>query len=71
MGHERSFMVPADITDISSVQHLLAESLKSFGRLDLLFNNAGISVPAKPLEVLAFEEWQRVLTVMANQMPYG
>lgn len=61
MARERSILVPTDITEPSQVQSLFAATLQSFGRLDLLFNNAGISAPAKPLEELRFEEWQAVI----------
>jgi NAD(P)-dependent dehydrogenase (short-subunit alcohol dehydrogenase family) len=61
IGHERSIIVPTDITDGKQVKQLFAKTLKTFGRLDLLFNNAGINAPAKPLEDLTFDEWQRVI----------
>jgi NAD(P)-dependent dehydrogenase (short-subunit alcohol dehydrogenase family) len=61
IGHERSIIVPTDITDSKQVKQLFAKTLKTFGRLDLLFNNAGINAPAKPLEDLTFDEWQRVI----------
>jgi NAD(P)-dependent dehydrogenase (short-subunit alcohol dehydrogenase family) len=53
--------VPADIADPTSVSALFADIRQTFGRLDVLFNNAGISAPGKPLEDLGFEEWQAVV----------
>ncbi len=58
---KRALVVPADITIPESVQHLFSQTMKTFGRLDLLFNNAGISAPAKLFEELTLEEWQRVI----------
>ena len=59
---KRTLVVPTDITIRESVQHLFSRTIKTFGRLDLLFNNAGVNVPAKPFEELTLEEWQRVIT---------
>jgi NAD(P)-dependent dehydrogenase (short-subunit alcohol dehydrogenase family) len=60
---ERILVVPTDVTDPLSVQALFAKTEAAFGRLDLLFNNAGINVPAVPLEELTFEQWKSVLDV--------
>ena len=59
----RVLVVPTDVSDPASVQHLFGETKRAFGRLDLLFNNAGINVPAIPLEDLTFEQWQSVVDV--------
>jgi NAD(P)-dependent dehydrogenase (short-subunit alcohol dehydrogenase family) len=53
--------ITADVTDRSSVDALFARVARDFGRLDLLFNNAGVSAPPTPLEDLAFEQWRAVL----------
>jgi NAD(P)-dependent dehydrogenase (short-subunit alcohol dehydrogenase family) len=58
----RTLVVPTDITIPQSVQHLFSQTMKTFGRLDLLFNNAGINAPAKPFEELTLQEWQSVIT---------
>lgn len=58
---KRTLVVPTDITIPESVQHLFSQTMKTFGRLDLLFNNAGINAPAKPFEELTLQEWQRVM----------
>lgn len=57
----RTLVVPADISVQESVQHLFSKTINTFGRLDLLFNNAGINTAAKPIEELPLEEWQRVI----------
>ena len=53
--------VPTDVTDPASVRVLFAKTHEMFGRLDLLFNNAGIGAPAVPLEEITFEQWQAVV----------
>jgi NAD(P)-dependent dehydrogenase (short-subunit alcohol dehydrogenase family) len=50
-----------DITEPEHVTHLFLATKKAYGRLDLLFNNAGISSPSKPLEKISREEWNRVI----------
>jgi NAD(P)-dependent dehydrogenase (short-subunit alcohol dehydrogenase family) len=54
-------VVPADVTDPKSVRELFAKTKHTFGRLDLLFNNAGISGPGSLLEDLTYEEWKSVV----------
>jgi NAD(P)-dependent dehydrogenase (short-subunit alcohol dehydrogenase family) len=58
----RLLSVVADVTDPSSVRVLFAKVKDTFGRLDLLFNNAGISGPPIPLEDLSYEDWQAVVS---------
>jgi NAD(P)-dependent dehydrogenase (short-subunit alcohol dehydrogenase family) len=53
--------VPTDITDVASVQALFARTRDAFGRLDLLFNNAGISGPGVPLEELSIDRWRKIV----------
>jgi NAD(P)-dependent dehydrogenase (short-subunit alcohol dehydrogenase family) len=59
----RTLAIPSDVSDPGSVQRLFAETVKAFGRLDVLFNNAGTGAPPVPLEDLEFETWQRVVDV--------
>ena len=55
--------VRADVSQPDSVRALFARTLEAFGRLDVLFNNAGINVPAIPMEELTFEQWSSVVNV--------
>jgi len=59
----RVLAVPTDVTDPDSVQRLFQATKDAFGRLDLLFNNAGVGAPAIPLEDLTVEQWRRVVDV--------
>ncbi len=56
-------VVPTDVADPASVRALFAKTQDAFGRLDLLFNNAGIGAPAVPLEDISFEQWSAVVGV--------
>jgi NAD(P)-dependent dehydrogenase (short-subunit alcohol dehydrogenase family) len=58
---ERTLVVAADVTDPASVRAMFAQIRRSFGRLDLLFNNAGVGAPAIPLEDVTFEQWKAVV----------
>jgi NAD(P)-dependent dehydrogenase (short-subunit alcohol dehydrogenase family) len=57
----RTLVVPTDVSDPASVQALFARAMETFGRLDLLFNNAGVGAPGVPLEELPFEKWKAVI----------
>jgi NAD(P)-dependent dehydrogenase (short-subunit alcohol dehydrogenase family) len=57
----KTLAVPTDVRDPTSIKALFAKTKATFGRLDLLFNNAGIGAPAVPLEDLPFETWQAVV----------
>jgi NAD(P)-dependent dehydrogenase (short-subunit alcohol dehydrogenase family) len=59
----RALAVPTDVADPASVRALFEKTRAAFGRLDLLFNNAGTSAPAVPLEDLTDEQWRRVVDV--------
>jgi NAD(P)-dependent dehydrogenase (short-subunit alcohol dehydrogenase family) len=62
----RCLAVPTDIKDPASVRELFAKTKERFGRLDLLFNNAGIGTPPIPMEDLAFEQWKSVVDTNLN-----
>ncbi|MDE2298198.1 MAG: SDR family oxidoreductase, partial [Burkholderiales bacterium] len=55
--------VPTDATDPAAVKALFARTRATFGRLDLLFNNAGTSAPAVPMDELTFEQWKAVVDI--------
>jgi NAD(P)-dependent dehydrogenase (short-subunit alcohol dehydrogenase family) len=59
----KTLVVPADVRDPRSVRALFARTLEAFGRLDLLFNNAGTGAPPIPLEDLTPEQWRAVVDV--------
>jgi NAD(P)-dependent dehydrogenase (short-subunit alcohol dehydrogenase family) len=60
---ERALAVSADVSDPASVQALFAQTKARFGRLDLLFNNAGIFAPQVSLEELDFAQWQSAVAI--------
>jgi NAD(P)-dependent dehydrogenase (short-subunit alcohol dehydrogenase family) len=57
----RTIVVPTDVGKPAEVKALFAAAREAFGRLDLLFNNAGTGAPAMPLEDLPLAEWQKVV----------
>jgi NAD(P)-dependent dehydrogenase (short-subunit alcohol dehydrogenase family) len=82
----RALPVPTDACDPASVKALFDKTLEAFGRLDVLFNNAGTGAPAIPLDELSFEQWKAVIDInltgaflctqqafrlMKNQTPRG
>jgi NAD(P)-dependent dehydrogenase (short-subunit alcohol dehydrogenase family) len=82
----RTLVATADVGDPASVNALFARAQEAFGRLDLLFNNAGTGAPPVPLEDLPFEQWklvvdtnltgaflctQAAIRIMKNQTPRG
>ena len=59
--NSQTLSVPADVSDPASVRELFAKTKEAFGRLDLLFNNAGTSGRAIPLEDLTLEQWRLIV----------
>jgi NAD(P)-dependent dehydrogenase (short-subunit alcohol dehydrogenase family) len=57
----RSLAVPTDVAEPGSVKALFAATRDAFGRLDLLFNNAGQGAPPVPIEELSYEQWRSVV----------
>jgi NAD(P)-dependent dehydrogenase (short-subunit alcohol dehydrogenase family) len=85
-GSRLAMCVPTDVGDPASVKALFAKTKATYGRLDLLFNNAGSGAPAIPLEDLSWEQWkavvdanlngtflctQEAIKIMKNQQPRG
>lgn len=60
---QRALAVPTDVTQAESVRALFDAVVARFGRLDLLFNNAGSNAPGVPLEDLSVEQWRQVIDV--------
>jgi NADP-dependent 3-hydroxy acid dehydrogenase YdfG len=62
-GGERTLVVPTDVADAAQVAALFAATVERFGRVDLLFNNAGTSAPNVPIMELDEADWRRVVDV--------
>jgi NAD(P)-dependent dehydrogenase (short-subunit alcohol dehydrogenase family) len=60
-GKGNSLAVSTDVTDPAAVRDLFAQTERTFGRLDLLFNNAGVGIPAGEIDEVTYEQWQRVV----------
>src|SRR5229473_2486943 len=59
----RILAVPTDVSKPEDVRALFAKTSEAFGRLDVLFNNAGIGAPGIPMEDLSYEQWSAVVGV--------
>jgi len=57
----RTLVVPTDVADVAAIRALFASTKETFGRLDVIFNNAGIGAPPVPLEDLTYEQWKAVV----------
>lgn len=68
VASERYLVVPGDVSDEASVQAMFAAVTSRFGRLDLLFNNAGVNAPGIPLEDLSLDQWKNVVDINLTGM---
>jgi NAD(P)-dependent dehydrogenase (short-subunit alcohol dehydrogenase family) len=69
-GKGAALAFPTDVTDPASVESLFRGTVQKFGRIDLLFNNAGIGAPPVPIDELTIEQWKAVVEVNLNGMFY-
>jgi NAD(P)-dependent dehydrogenase (short-subunit alcohol dehydrogenase family) len=65
---KNALCVPTDVADPASVKALFAKTKEAFGRLDVLFNNAGVNAPGIPLEELSVEQWKNVVDINLTGM---
>jgi len=61
-----TLIAPTDVSDPASVKALFDATREKFGRLDLLFNNAGVGARPLPLEDLPYEQWKKVIDINLN-----
>ena len=64
----RFLVVPCDVTNEGSVKSLFERATGEFGRLDVLFNNAGIFAQGAPIDEVSYETWKKVVDVNINGM---
>src|SRR5437868_5858047 len=64
----RAMVLPADITKPENVRAIFAKVKDAWGRLDVLFNNAGMGLPAVPMEELTVDQWKSVVDINLNAM---
>jgi NAD(P)-dependent dehydrogenase (short-subunit alcohol dehydrogenase family) len=67
---DRVLVLPADLTKPDQVKDVFGKVKAKWGRLDVLFNNAGMGAPAVPMEDLPIETWQAVVNINLNAMFY-
>ena len=67
---ESCLPLSADVADPDAVKKAFATVISKWGRVDLLFNNAGVSAPGVPLEELSIEQWRNVVDINLNGMFY-
>lgn len=63
VDNPHALVAPTDVSDEASVRDLFEKTRSTFGRIDLLFNNAGSGAPPVPLEELTLEQWRKVVDV--------
>jgi NAD(P)-dependent dehydrogenase (short-subunit alcohol dehydrogenase family) len=68
LGADKALGLATDVSKPDSVKNLFAKTKEKFGRLDLLFNNAGMGAPPVPMDELPYEKWKEVVDVNLNGM---
>ena len=64
----RALVLPTDVSDPDSVRQLFDATVQAFGRVDVLFNNAGVNAPGIPLEDLTLAQWKNVVDINLTGM---
>ncbi len=67
-GHPDALVLPFDVTDAAEVERGFADCARAFGRLDALFNNAGIFLPSGMIDEIALEDWRAISAVNIDGM---
>jgi NAD(P)-dependent dehydrogenase (short-subunit alcohol dehydrogenase family) len=65
---DRALVLPADLAKPDEVKNVFSKTMDAWGRLDVLFNNAGMGAPAIPMEDLSFEQWKAVVDINLTAM---
>ncbi len=65
---DRAMVLAGDITQPATVKEIFSQVKEKWGRLDVLFNNAGMGAPAIPMEDLSYEQWKSVVDINLNAM---
>jgi NAD(P)-dependent dehydrogenase (short-subunit alcohol dehydrogenase family) len=67
-GHDNARVVPCDVTDADALTEVFAGIAADWGRLDVLFNNAGTNVPGRPIDEIGIDEWKQVSDINITGM---
>lgn len=70
-GRANAHVLPADVTDAGALKGAFDDFVTTTGRLDVLFNNAGMFGPSAPIDEIALDDWQQVLDVNVSGMFYA
>lgn len=67
-GHDHALVLPADVTDEQAITAAFDHAAKQFGRIDVLFNNAGMFGPMGPIDEISVEDWRKVVDLNLTGM---
>lgn len=62
-GHVNALVLPCDVTDENAVKQAFSQAHTAWGHLDALFNNAGVSLPGKPLDEISVDDWRTLIDI--------